>query len=206
MIKYALHHTIWKLGRVNTGSLCLYSTHTCPTWSPARVHHQPTLASMETEDKNVLAPLGRVGWHVTNKTKWRCTSWPHWATARVDVRHFPPSSHPLQNTTARTVISEKQKSSTVYSRLLEGKPTCCVQSTAMLIHSTGGRVIAFVSTSVQSNCCTAKTATFPDGMAHSGLTPEPISLQPAATSVVGNILITHRMLWTVDTYELCKLN
>uniref|UniRef100_A0A8D3DCD5 Regulator of G protein signaling 20 n=1 Tax=Scophthalmus maximus TaxID=52904 RepID=A0A8D3DCD5_SCOMX len=45
--------------------------------------------------------------------------------------------------------------------------------------------------SIPSNCCTATTAIFPDGAAHSGPLPEPISQQPAATSGIGNILITH---------------
>lgn len=41
------------------------------------------------------------------------------------------------------------------------------------------------------------------GAAHSGLSPEPISVQPAAPSGVGNILITGGDSlgagWTVDT-------
>lgn len=145
---------------------------------------------------------------------WRCPSWPHLV---VDKTSFsPPSSHPFNNTTAHAILPEKQKHSGpvthtgshwmeasgvlicfgIINRLL----ALPLRTADLLCAEHGhvnslrrGWVIRFVSTSISipSNCCTVTTATFPDGTAHSGLSPEPISLQPAATSGVGNILITY---------------
>ena len=136
----------------------------------------------------------------------------------ADTTSFlPPSSHSFSNTTAHAIIPEKQRRrgpvTHTGSHWLEasGALICFglirrllvlpLRTANLLCAEHGcvnslrrGRVMRFVSTviSIPSNCCTAPTATFPDGTPHSGLSPEPISLQPAATSGVGDILITLR--------------
>lgn len=124
----------------------------------------------------------------------------------VDTTSFPPSSsHPFNNTTAHAIIPEKQQHSGAanphwisldgglrgFNLFWNRQPFTCasLSRTANLLCAAHGHVnslhwggvIRFASTSISilSNCCTATTS--PDGMAHSGLSPEPISPQPAAT-------------------------
>lgn len=120
---------------------------------------------------------------------------------------LPPSSHSFSNTTTHhhhrnTVVlwpmldfietSGVLMWFGIINRLLE-RP---LRTTSLLLvehnhvnsrHQGWVARLASTSSPVPSNCCT-------DTSAHSGFSPEPISPPPAATSGVGNILITRR--WT----------